>query len=105
VGVTRPWLRGDCRTATPSRKNPLGAPKRPVIAIVGSAEAAAGRDTFDAVYPLVGQSFDLADALRHAAARLEWTTAEVARSAKGGSISFRRPGAVIHGLETTRLRI
>ena len=86
----------DAQTA--SGKAPAGvadlarAAGKPIIAIVGSAEAAAGRDTFDAVYPLVGQSFDLADALRHAAARLEWTTAEVARLAKGGSISFRRPG-------------
>jgi glycerate kinase len=86
----------DAQTA--SGKAPSGvaalarAAGKPVIAIVGSAEAAAGRNTFDAVYPLAGQSFDLADALRHAAARLEWTTAEVARAAKGGGISFRRPG-------------
>jgi len=86
----------DAQTA--SGKAPAGvaalarAAGKPVIAIVGSAEAAAGRNTFDAVYPLAGQSFDLADALRQAAVRLERTTTEVARAAKGGGISFRRPG-------------
>lgn len=98
----------DAQTA--SGKAPAGvaalarAAGKPVIAIVGSAEAAAGRDTFDAVYPLVGQSFDLADALRHADVRLERTAAAASRSVKAGASSPAPVGSAMRGQQTTRLR-
>ncbi|MFM8718070.1 MAG: hypothetical protein ACKOFH_00830, partial [Chthoniobacterales bacterium] len=94
-----------CRrvVSCPRIADPTGAGEL-APALTDRDAAAAGRDTFDAVYPLVGQSFDLADALRHADVRLERTAAAASRSVKAGASSPAPVGSAMRGQLTTRLQ-
>ena len=82
---------------TASGKAPAGvaglarAVGKPVIAIVGSASAETGQGIFNAIFPLLREPFNLANALRDAAVLLESKTAGAARSVKTEQASFLQP--------------
>ena len=59
---------------------------KPVIAIVGSMADKAEKGIFDAVFPLVRETYDLAAAMRDAEHLLEKSAAEAARSVKLGKV-------------------